>query len=837
MFKKYINNNQKTVIFVSEQQKTFVERKLLEEVPAYFHISVTTIERYVLDLLKKNHLFQYERLTKKTSLLAVKKSIEIDDLIYFKDIQLSEGIINALLEAYQIIADLPFEEIPNEGKWRDLKRMYQAFCDYKQHECFIEELLYKAIPYIPKDVCFVDVSYGRYSRALELFLKQCHVEHINLMNQEGAKDFYKVQFMHQELDLVIRKISDGLKQNHHYQDYLVYVPNNDWIKDFICRCPYPTSYSLSTINNRADALIYAFCNHDFEKMKQLAYIEEDWFNEMKVASNHRRNELLEELVSYPFEQLPDDLDFDTYCLFTKLLYSNDELVKEETLDSICVTTYQTPIISKTFKHVFCLGLNEDEYPSKVSESALILNEEIDAFYSQGTPSIRNSKLEWTIMDDILKTSKNYTLVCHFGSLAGDEVLPSLLYQHIKGDAKEEKYQNLIVTGEDLFDGNVDCLENPKEFYNKEGVSPSELETFNACPYKHFLNYGLRIRPVKRKMETKAKFGTLMHDLLDMCAPLFKDDFKIQLALLEKQYKLDSSSDLDTRLFNLANALIQTYDIELVDGEERYLYRYFPMQFLNTLKILLYHVSSGEFKLAYHEEKFDYTHQGINFLGRIDRADVYKDYIKIMDYKSSNKSLDLAMALEGFNVQMAMYLEMLSKNKNLQKGALLYFNTRTRKLDAEGKMNIDGTDANDFQKAYQMEGWILEDDKHEVMYGVDHNFPDSQIAHMRYVKSKDAYTGKLLTEDKMNRLIEGIFSHLHKLVDRCFVEGDISIAPAGSEKLNVQMKVSPCQYCDYQDVCLRDPFYHEHREIVLLEKEKLEEFLEGGRQDGESHSNE
>ena len=141
MFKKYIENKQKTVIFVSEDQKTFVERKLLEEIPAYFHITVTTIERYVLDVLKKNHLFKYELLSKKTSLLAVKKSIEIDDLVYFKDIQLSEGIINALLEAYQIIADLPFEEIPNEGKWLDLKRMYQTFCEYKQSECFIEELL------------------------------------------------------------------------------------------------------------------------------------------------------------------------------------------------------------------------------------------------------------------------------------------------------------------------------------------------------------------------------------------------------------------------------------------------------------------------------------------------------------------------------------------------------------------------------------------------------------------------------------------------------------------------------------------------------------------------
>ena len=837
MFKKYIENKQKTVIFVSEDQKTFVERKLLEEIPAYFHITVTTIERYVLDVLKKNHLFKYELLSKKTSLLAVKKSIEIDDLVYFKDIQLSEGIINALLEAYQIIADLPFEEIPNEGKWLDLKRMYQTFCEYKQSECFIEELLYKAIPYIPKDVCFVNVSYNRYSRALDLFFKQCCVEEIDLVNKCTPKDFYKVQFMHQELDLTIQKISEGLKQGNRFNDYIIYVPNNEWIKDFISRCPYPTNYQLSMVNNRDDALIDAFCNKDFEKMKQLAYIDNEWFEEIKKADNHHKKELLEEIVSYSFEELPNDLDFDTYCLFTKLLYSKDVLVKDDTLDSIIITTYKTPIVFKTFKHVFCLGLNEDEYPSKITESALILNSELIPFYKEGTPIIRNSNLEWKIMEDILKTSNQYTLTCHFGSLAGEELLPSLLYLQIKGSNKEKVYKEVITIGEDIMEGDVEPLNNPKAFYNKEGISPSEVETFNACPYKHFLSYGLKIRPVRRKLETKAKFGTLMHDLLDLCAPLFKDNFIEQLETMEKKYSLDSKEGLDNRLVNLTNALIKSYNIDLIDGEEQYLYRYFPTQFLNTLKILLYHVASGEFRLAYHEEKFDYIHNNVHFLGRIDRADVYKDYIKIMDYKSSNKTLDLAMALEGFNVQMAMYLEMISKHKNLKKGALLYFNTRTRKLDADGKMNIDGTSSEDFEAAYQMEGWLLEDDKHEVMYGVDHNFPESKIAHMRYVKSKDAYSGKLLTEDKLNRLIKGIFKHLHQLVDRCFDKGDISIAPAGSDKLNVQMKVSPCQYCDYQDVCMRDPFYHEHREIVLLEKDELEEFLGGGKQDGESNINE
>ena len=137
----------------------------------------------------------------------------------------------------------------------------------------------------------------------------------------------------------------------------------------------------------------------------------------------------------------------------------------------------------------------------------------------------------------------------------------------------------------------------------------------------------------------------------------------------------------------------------------------------------------------------------------------------------------------------------------------------------------------------MEGWILEEDKHEVMYGIDHNFPESRIAHIKYVKSRDAYSGRLMRKDVLERFIQEIFNHLHVLVERCFVEGDISIQPAGSDDLGTHMKVNPCQYCDYQDVCMRDPFYHEDRPIKLLEKEEMNQILEGGKQDGESHIDE
>jgi len=841
MLRKYMEQQKKTIIFVSDEHKTYVERCLLKIKPAYFHIQVTTPQRYILDLLKKNHLFDVELLSKKTSLLALKKSLEIEGLTYFKNIVLTEGFVNALLEAYEMMADIDVSQLPTSGKWNDLKRMYQVFCNAKGNEYFFSELVYKAIPFIEKEVCYVDLSYSNYSLALDTFFKKCHVEEVELNDLGGRKDFNQVQFSHQEIDLAISQISDGLKSGKHYKDFLVYVPNSQWINDFISKCPYPCKQQLSVVNNRDDAFLDAFYIFDEDKMKKLAYLEDRWLQEMKEGTNQRRKELLEEIVSYTFEDLPEDLDFETYRLFTKLLYVKPSNEVDPTLDCINVVTYQTPITCECFSHVFCLGLNEDIYPSKISESALILNDEIIPCYPEGTPLLRNATLEWERVYDILKTSSYYTISCHFGALDGSEVLPSLLYKQLKGNQKEKKTTFFFPTELDeislSFDGQVKPLNNAKDVYRKKGISPSELETFNACPYKHFLSYGLKIRPRRRKLETRAKFGTLMHDMLDYVASLFSGDFFEALIKLEEEYHLNSQLTLNERLKNLLDAFLKNYMIELEGEEEYYLYKQFPTQFLNTLKILLYHIESGEFRMAFHEEKFMYEKDGVSYLGRIDRADVYKDYIKIMDYKSSNKTLDLALALEGFNVQMAMYLEMLAQNKQMKKGALLYFNTCQRKIDANGNMNLDGTTSQDFEAAYKMEGWILEDSKHEVMYGIDHNFPDSQIAHMRYVKSKDGYTGHLLKDDQLDVFISKIFAYLHQLVERCFNDGDISISPAGSDDLETHMKVSPCQYCDYQDVCLRDPFYHENRQIKVLKKDELEKLLEGGNEDGQSDINE
>ena len=56
---------------------------------------------------------------------------------------------------------------------------------------------------------------------------------------------------------------------------------------------------------------------------------------------------------------------------------------------------------------------------------------------------------------------------------------------------------------------------------------------------------------------------------------------------------------------------------------------------------------------------DSIHQ-ILFKGFVDRIDAYDNYVSIIDYKSSSKNIDLNLAMQGFQIQMLLYLQMVTK---------------------------------------------------------------------------------------------------------------------------------------------------------------------------------
>ncbi|WRK55750.1 PD-(D/E)XK nuclease family protein [Coprobacillaceae bacterium CR2/5/TPMF4] len=68
--------------------------------------------------------------------------------------------------------------------------------------------------------------------------------------------------------------------------------------------------------------------------------------------------------------------------------------------------------------------------------------------------------------------------------------------------------------------------------------------------------------------------------------------------------------------------------------------------------------TSDFEIVGSEIEIKRKYPDFNFTGIVDRVDQSDNYLKIIDYKSSNKDLDISLAIQGFNIQMLLYLDTL-----------------------------------------------------------------------------------------------------------------------------------------------------------------------------------
>ena len=207
-----------------------------------------------------------------------------------------------------------------------------------------------------------------------------------------------------------------------------------------------------------------------------------------------------------------------------------------------------------------------------------------------------------------------------------------------------------------------------------------------------------------------RFKAKDYDKVEQLLSLFKsaEEFRKSYALFNKYGKKDerlSSARIALDNFDLLYAKFKEYEAKGIIDNVRYVlsiqnylkthmlkkYTLKKNQFFlklieddlyNTIIVLAKQMQHGLFELSACEERVYDKIQDIELKGFIDRVDLYQNYLKVIDYKSSNKELNLELARLGFNMQMLIYLEMLSKNKNYDKGAVLYFNTKKRMLKSE-----------------------------------------------------------------------------------------------------------------------------------------------------------
>lgn len=346
-------------------------------------------------------------------------------------------------------------------------------------------------------------------------------------------------------------------------------------------------------------------------------------------------------------------------------------------------------------------------------------------------------------------------------------------------------------------------QNAKKLFGTSMVlSPTRVEGFYRCPFRYFIEHGLKLRPLRRAQLDPIETGSLIHAILyEMLGHLdFKEGYDRQAAdafikqELERYIEtvMGGSADKSKRFLYLCRRMRQTI-LRIAD----HLHEQFMCGGFEPCA-LEYEIKEGAEVAPLVLEAADGTR--IRVAGKIDRIDRYysrdgKLYIRIIDYKSGRKQFSLDDVLYGLNLQMLIYLHCIVKNgtgayADAHPAGILYMPASDPKPSLPQEAQ-SGQVEQQWKKSYQMNGLLLND--LEVLDAMDPGFSGMFIPVS--CKKDGTFTSDSVKSLASMRELGRIGRYLEKLVCNMAEElhgGNVAALPVQDV----------CGYCEYKAVCGR-----------------------------------
>lgn len=371
---------------------------------------------------------------------------------------------------------------------------------------------------------------------------------------------------------------------------------------------------------------------------------------------------------------------------------------------------------------------------------------------------------------------------------------------------------------------------------------SRLERYRSCPFSFYLEYGLKLKEKKSLKLQAIDTGSFMHEVID--------EFFEEIA-----YKKISIKELEKEeIEKIVKQIIE----EKLNLKANYIFKSIPKFMVLTNRLcrlvtlsivyIVQGLQTTDFEVVGNEIEFkngkEYkpieitTENGrkVEITGKIDRIDLAKDetgkYIRIIDYKSSAKDINLNEVLAGLQLQLITYLDAVCVEKDVIPAGVLYFGLTEPKLDkVRNSKNITDEEVEQkIREHFRMNGLVLAE--MNVINMMDNNLKDGEKSTTIPVKLK-----KDGSMDKTSKVVSRKeFEILQKYVKKTLgdiskeiLDGNIDIKPY----YNVKNKRKPCEYCAYGSICnFKKGFYgNDYNYIDNLEKDYILEcmnFRDGGK---------
>jgi len=348
-------------------------------------------------------------------------------------------------------------------------------------------------------------------------------------------------------------------------------------------------------------------------------------------------------------------------------------------------------------------------------------------------------------------------------------------------------------------------------------SVSRVEKFFRCPFSHFATYGLHLEErAEYRLETFA-IGDLFHEALKWISEE-TERLGISWIRLTKQQCAQLAKQA-------VEQIVPVFSHQILQSSARY--RYIQRKLIRiverTMIALSQHANVSHFKPIAIEASFGPGRdeqlppveieltggKKMRLRGRIDRIDSAvidnRSYIRVVDYKSSRRDLDLNEVYNGLSLQVLTYLDVATENANIwlpndaEPAGVLYVHVHNPMLKMESDLDVSAVEETRL-KEFKMKGLLTENT--EALFAMDEEIESGGTSKVIPVMIKKDGTpsssiSKVVPVSDM-RSLKTFTRRKHQQAGNSIIAGETSISP-----YRLKQKTA-CDYCSFKSVCQFDP---------------------------------
>ncbi len=382
------------------------------------------------------------------------------------------------------------------------------------------------------------------------------------------------------------------------------------------------------------------------------------------------------------------------------------------------------------------------------------------------------------------------------------------------------------------------------------TSVSRLERFSACPFAHFAGDALRLAERELYRLEPPGMGTFIHEALRRLLDDLGD---------ERRLAAMGDDDISDSVARVVQELAPRLQNEILRSSARY--RHIEQVLTRVLRrsamMLREHASRSEFRSIHREVAFGLAPgcsdedgdlpglrlqlengRRVELVGRIDRVDVAKagdvSYLRVIDYKSSRRTLRLSDVYHGLALQLLVYLAVVAEHaEKLADGAIcpagaLYFPASDPVVRVARPVDDDALEK-ERKRLLKMAGLIIGDA--DVVRLMDSKSDGgSDIVPAGITKDGKVARGagsSVIDHERYALLHRFLLAKIRELASR-IVAGEVAARPYRRGRSRA------CRWCSFRPICGFDILLpgNEYRAVTSIKNGALwtavEQEVSGGR---------